>query len=280
MPTHSESLADGGASTDVTAVLGRADTAIRRDVTAARRDLRAAARDRTALMRDQATEDQERSMGATGTGNSRARATAAADRANATEDRACAAEDRRLAAADRRSAAHELEFADIARAARSFSGGNRTRRLPPWQPLTTVRPAMNPTATSPAELTKSLTTLWTEHARVAPSAVRTEIRGNVVTCVLTDAVADFNQATITPQTGDRKRGIGKLDQLHYEREAIAVVGRLTHQRVASFLSSHDRDTDIATEVFTLGPLLSLEAFAPGASDGPTKDEPKETADEQ
>jgi hypothetical protein len=35
--------------------------------------------------------------------------------------------------------------------------------------------------------------------------------------------------------------------------------KLTRQRVASFVSSHDRDTDVATEVFTLEPSLSRGA---------------------
>jgi hypothetical protein len=30
---------------------------------------------------------------------------------------------------------------------------------------------------------------------------------------------------------------------------------LTRQRVSSFMSSHDRDTDVATEIFTLEPSL-------------------------
>jgi hypothetical protein len=40
--------------------------------------------------------------------------------------------------------------------------------------------------------------------------------------------------------------------------------RLTRQRVASFVSSHDRETDVATEVFTLEP--SFRRGAPPAAD--------------
>jgi hypothetical protein len=262
MPTHSERPADSGASTDVTAVPEQVDAAAGRDASAARRDLRATVRDRTAALRDQASEDHERAVGLTSTGNSSARATAAADRARATEDRASAAEDRVLAAADRRSATDDLESAKLTGGGLAVSSGDHARRLPPWQPADRDGPEINPAAASPTELSRSLTTLWTDYAGLAPSAVWTEIRGNVVTCVLTDAVADFNHSMITAQTDDTPRGVGQLDQLHYEREAVAAVGRLTHQRVASFLSSHDRDTDVATEVFTLGPLLTLDATAP------------------
>ncbi len=69
---------------------------------------------------------------------------------------------------------------------------------------------------------------------------------------------------IAPQTGDTVRGVGKLTPAAYKREAIAAVARLTRQRVASLVSSHDRDTDVATEVFTLEP--SFKRGAPALAD--------------
>jgi uncharacterized protein YbcI len=103
-----------------------------------------------------------------------------------------------------------------------------------------------------AELTKSLTSLWTRYAGKRPTGGRTEIHGNVVTYVLADSVGDFNRNMIAPQTRDTVR---ELTPAAYKREAVAAVVRLTRQRVASFVSSHDRDTDVATEVFTLEPSL-------------------------
>jgi hypothetical protein len=115
-----------------------------------------------------------------------------------------------------------------------------------------------------AELTKSLVGLWTRYAGKRPTDARTEIRGNVVTCVLADAVGDFNKSMIdrsmiAPRTGDIIAGVGRLTPAAYKREAVAAVVRVTRQRVASFVSSHDRDTDVATEVFTLEPSLSRGA---------------------
>jgi hypothetical protein len=109
---------------------------------------------------------------------------------------------------------------------------------------------------SPEELTKSLTSLWTEYSGTQPTTARTEVRGDVVTCVLIDAVEDFNlsmndQCINAAQTADTVRGVGKLTPADYKRDAVAAVARLTHRRVVSFMSSHDRDTDVATEVFTL-----------------------------
>jgi uncharacterized protein YbcI len=105
------------------------------------------------------------------------------------------------------------------------------------------------------ELTKSLTSLWTRYAGERPTNGRTEIRGNVVTCQLIDAVRDFNRTITAPQTRDTVRGLGKLTLADYRRDAVAVVVGLTRQRVSSFMSSHDRDTDVATEIFTLEPSL-------------------------
>jgi hypothetical protein len=116
----------------------------------------------------------------------------------------------------------------------------------------------------PAELTAALVSLWTQYAGKAPSRARTEIRGNVVTCVLVDAVGDYNRSIGTPQTGDTVGGVGKLTPAAYERDAVTAVVRLTRQRVASFVSSHDRDTDVATEVFTLEP--SFNRGAPSLAD--------------
>ena len=120
-----------------------------------------------------------------------------------------------------------------------------------------------------AELTKSFVSLWTQYAGKPPTDARTEIHGNVVTCVLVDGVGDFNRSMIAPQTGDTVSGLGKLTPAAYKRDAVAAVVRLTRQRVASFMSSHDRDTDVATEVFTLEPSFGQGASRPvrGSANG-------------
>ena len=125
----------------------------------------------------------------------------------------------------------------------------------------------------PAELTRAFVSLWTEYAGTPPSDARTEIRGNVVTCVLVDAVGDYNRTVIAPQTQDTVRGVGKLSPGAYKRDAVAAVVRLTRQRVASFVSSHDRDTDVATEVFTLEP--SFKRGAPPVARGGSREDFRE-----
>jgi len=57
------------------------------------------------------------------------------------------------------------------------------------------------------------------------------------------------------RSGDAVGASGELNPAGYKRDAVAAVVRLTRQRVTSFLSSHDQDTDVATEIFTLEPSL-------------------------
>ena len=123
---------------------------------------------------------------------------------------------------------------------------------------------MTDSPTLSAELTKSLTSIWTRYAGKPPADGRTEIRGNVVTCVLVDGVADFNRATAAPAeslSDEEQMAAALIDNgrpraTDYKREAVAAVVRVTRQRVSSFISSHDCDTDVATEVFTLEPGLA------------------------
>ena len=58
---------------------------------------------------------------------------------------------------------------------------------------------------------------------------------------------------------DNVLAVSTLTAESYRREAVAAVTLLTRQRVLSFTSSHDRETDVATEIFTLAPSLSRGA---------------------
>ena len=111
----------------------------------------------------------------------------------------------------------------------------------------------------PGEVTKSLVSLWTKHAGTAPTDARTVIRGNVVTCVLVDAVGGYNRSMVARGSTDAMWGVGDPAPVAYKREAVAAVTGLTRQRVASFVSSHNRDTHVATEVFTLEPSFGRGA---------------------
>jgi Na+-translocating membrane potential-generating system (MpsC) len=108
----------------------------------------------------------------------------------------------------------------------------------------------------PTEITDAFVSLWTDYAGTPPTDARTEVHGNVVTCVLVDAVAAFDGRIGASQADDSIADAEKLTPADYKSEAVAAIVRLTRQRVSSFLSSHDGDTDVATEIFTLEPSLS------------------------
>lgn len=112
-----------------------------------------------------------------------------------------------------------------------------------------------PSTVMPGEITRSFASLWARYAGVQPSDVRTELRGDVVTCVLVDAVDAFERRTTAPPPRPRDVTRGQTDPTlaGYKLEAVETVVRLTRQRVASFVSSHDRETNVATEIFTLEP---------------------------
>jgi hypothetical protein len=108
----------------------------------------------------------------------------------------------------------------------------------------------------PAQITNAFVSLWAEYAVKPPTDVRTEVHGNLVTCVLVDAVGAFDERIGASQADDSIADAEKLTPADYKSEAVATIVRLTRQRVTSFVSSHDGDTDVATEIFTLEPSLS------------------------
>lgn len=104
------------------------------------------------------------------------------------------------------------------------------------------------------EISRAIGTIWTHYARgVRPADVQTQIRANVVTCVLTGAVDGFDKgmAAENEPADTRKRSAGA-----YKLDATAAVRRLTRMRVNAFVSKHDAKTDVAKEVFILDPLRS------------------------
>ena len=140
----------------------------------------------------------------------------------------------------------------IAAAARIATDGDE-RVIPAVRPSARL-PTGLPAAGLPAELTRSLVSLWTQYAGKPPSGARTEVRGNVITCVLIDSVGDYNAGLIEAQRQNLENpasGASRRTDAAYKSEAAATVTDLTGRRVTSFISSHDRDTNVATETFTL-----------------------------
>jgi hypothetical protein len=107
-------------------------------------------------------------------------------------------------------------------------------------------------------VTEALVALWADYSGVPPTKADTQIDGNTVTCVLVGGVSEFDIATDMTLDGYKPHGVA-MTLANYKREAVSEVTRVTHQRVTSFLSSHDPDTNVATETFTLEASLGRGA---------------------
>ncbi len=149
------------------------------------------------------------------------------------------------------------------RTQRRRDGAKISASPPPLVAASHVDGASAPlTPTLSADVTEALVALWLQYAGVSPTDAHTHINGNTLTCVMVDGVSDFNLATDRATEGYKPHGVAST-LADYKLEAVSEVTRITHQRVTSFLSSHDPDTDVATETFTLEP--SLRRGAPRAT---------------
>jgi uncharacterized protein YbcI len=97
------------------------------------------------------------------------------------------------------------------------------------------------------EISNTMAALWTRYSGAGPSSTHTEIREDEVTISMAGVVANFERRT-APNGGSET---APLTLASYKREAQATVGRLTHRRVLSITTGHDRKSDVAIDVFEL-----------------------------
>ena len=84
-----------------------------------------------------------------------------------------------------------------------------------------------------------------------PTEARTVIRGNVVTTSMTDVVAALEANLKKDQPENGIEGVNSHTKAGYERAVIAAVNDLTDGRVTALTSTHDRESDVAVERFSL-----------------------------
>jgi len=101
-------------------------------------------------------------------------------------------------------------------------------------------------SSSTTRISEAVGLVWGKYSGSRPRSIRTEMHGDVVICRLLDAVCSFNAALAAPGSYLMRPTLAD-----YKRDVIAAVVGVTRQRVAGLESSHDKDTDVATEVFTL-----------------------------
>jgi hypothetical protein len=123
--------------------------------------------------------------------------------------------------------------------------------------------SLQPAAESPAapdlsgyslqkQITVAISAILSEYSGGAePTEARTVIRGSIVTTSMTDVVGalEANLGKTQPEGGIE--GVDCHTRAGYERAVIAAVCELTDQRVTSLTSTHDRESDVAVERFSL-----------------------------
>lgn len=101
------------------------------------------------------------------------------------------------------------------------------------------------------QLTRSLTSIWQRHAGCKPSAVSMEIKGDVVTFVMQDAVSGIGTAVSEDDADSAARS---PDSSEYSLEAIAAVRRVTRRNVRGFIPKRNKKTDVASDTYILEPV--------------------------
>jgi len=94
------------------------------------------------------------------------------------------------------------------------------------------------------ELNRALGSVWARHTGQRPDSIDTEVKGDLIKCVIEEAEADAERSdddapllTVSAQRG----------------EAIASVRRATRRRVVGFVTKQNKQTGTWTQTFILEP---------------------------
>ena len=96
----------------------------------------------------------------------------------------------------------------------------------------------------------SLASVWRNYAGERPTEVETRISGTHVTCVLKGATRQFDEG-LAAAAADHDGVSRKLTTSTFRSDAIHAVNRATRRKVMAFVSKHDANTDVATQLFIL-----------------------------
>ncbi len=102
------------------------------------------------------------------------------------------------------------------------------------------------------EINRSIGSVWQRHAGGRPSSVTTEVNGDVIKCVMQDAVS-----TIGTHPPDEEAApdapARSPNSVTYRNEAMWMVTRLTGRKVLGFIPVRDAKSDVASDTFVLEP---------------------------
>jgi uncharacterized protein YbcI len=101
----------------------------------------------------------------------------------------------------------------------------------------------------PAEVSRSLESVWARHAGTSPREVETVIMADTVICTIRGGTVEFSEGMIDPRSCLSEKA--RDDDSTYNSDALAVVEEVTGRQVRFFASRSDSAADVATEIFTL-----------------------------
>jgi hypothetical protein len=99
-------------------------------------------------------------------------------------------------------------------------------------------------------ISNALGLVWKDYAGQR-FAVKTDVAGTKVSCVLENSVQSFKDGLDGTSDDPENPPLATRTVAGYRRAAIEAVAKATHQRVSAFVSKHNAKTDVATEVFIL-----------------------------
>jgi len=103
----------------------------------------------------------------------------------------------------------------------------------------------------PAEVSRSLESVWTRHAGASPQTVETVIMADTVICTISGGTVEFSEGMVDPHSVLSKAAGPRAETSTYKSDALAAVEKATGRHVKFLASRSDRAADVATEIFTL-----------------------------
>jgi hypothetical protein len=103
----------------------------------------------------------------------------------------------------------------------------------------------------PAEVSRSLESVWAHHAGAAPQAVVTVIMARTVICTISGGTVEFSEGMVDSRSCLSGGAKGPAERSAYKSDALAAIEEATGCHVRFFASRSDHAADVATEIFTL-----------------------------
>jgi len=103
----------------------------------------------------------------------------------------------------------------------------------------------------PAEVSRSLDSVWARHAGASPQEIETVIRADTVICTIRGGTVEFSEGMVDPSSCLSEAAKASVASSTYKSDAMAAVEEATGRQVRFFASRSDNAADVATEIFTL-----------------------------